>query len=234
MDCSLPGSSVHGTSQARIPEWVAISFSRGSSWARDWTWISCGFCKAELFTAEPPGSLLTGTSESIYTHFLVFVVVHSYVWLSATPWTTECQASLSFTVLGVCSNSSPLSWWCHPTISFSVTPFSSCPQSFPASGSFPISQHFTSGGQNIGASASASVLPMNIQGWSPLGLTALTSLLSKGLSRVFPGSSDGKESAYNAEHLDLIPGLGRSPEEGNGYPLQYSCLEKKIREGWIV
>ena len=81
---------------------------------------------------------------------------------------------------GACSNSCPLSWWCHPTISSSVTPFSSCFQSFPASGSFPMSQLFTSGGQSVGASASASVLnSMNIQGWFPLGLTGLISLLSK-------------------------------------------------------
>ena len=70
----------------------------------------------------------------------------------------------------VCSHSCPLSWWCHPTISSSVTLFSSCPQSFPASESFPTSQLFASGGQNTGVSASVSVLPMNIQGWFPLGL----------------------------------------------------------------
>ena len=69
--------------------------------------------------------------------------------------------------LGVCSNSCPLSWWCHPTSSSSVVPFSSCPQSFPASGSFPKSRLFTSGGQSIGASASAPVLPVNVQGWFP-------------------------------------------------------------------
>ena len=68
---------------------------------------------------------------------------------------------------GVCTNSCPLSWWYHPTISSSVTPFSSCTQSFPASESFPVSQVFASGGQSIGASASASVLPVNIQGWLP-------------------------------------------------------------------
>ena len=84
---------------------------------------------------------------------------------------------------GVCSTSCPLSWWCHPIISLSVAPFSSCPQSFPASGSFPVIRFFASGGQSIGASAS--VLPMNIQGWFPIGLIALISLLSKGLSRVF-------------------------------------------------
>ena len=85
----------------------------------------------------------------------------------------------------VCSNSCPLNQWCHPTIPSSVTPFSSCPQSFPASGSFPMSQLFTSGGQSIGISASSSVLPVNIQGWFPVEWTGLISSLSKGLSRVF-------------------------------------------------
>ena len=82
---------------------------------------------------------------------------------------------------GACSNSCQSSWWCHPTISSSVIPFSSCLQTFPASGPFPMSQLFTSGGQSIGASASASVLPMNIQDWFPLGLIGWISLLSKGL-----------------------------------------------------
>ena len=86
---------------------------------------------------------------------------------------------------GVCSYSCPLSQWCHPTISASVTPFSSCLQSFSASGSFQMNWLFPSGGQSIGASASASVLSMNIQGWFPLGMIGLISLLSKGLSRVF-------------------------------------------------
>ena len=87
--------------------------------------------------------------------------------------------------LGACSNSCPSSQWCHPAISSSVVPFSSCLQSFPASGSFPMSQFFTSGGPSIGALASASVLPVNIQGWFPLGLTGRIFLLSKGLSRIF-------------------------------------------------
>ena len=87
---------------------------------------------------------------------------------------------------GACSKSCPLSWWCHPTIS-SVIPFSPYLQSFPASGSFPRSQFFASGGQSIGASAS--VLPMNIQGWFPLGLTGLISLQSKGLSKVFSNTT---------------------------------------------
>ena len=82
----------------------------------------------------------------------------------------------------ICSNSCPLSQWCHPTISSSVIPFFSCPQSCPASGSFSMSQNFASGGQSIGASASASDLPMNTQDWSPLGWTDRISLQSKGLS----------------------------------------------------
>ena len=87
------------------------------------------------------------------------------------------------------SNSLPLSQWCHPIISSSVIPFSSHLQSFPASGSFPMSQFFESGGQSTGASASASVLPMNSQNWFPLGLTGLISLQSKGLSRVFSNTT---------------------------------------------
>ena len=87
------------------------------------------------------------------------------------------------------SNSCPLSQWCHPTISSSVAPFSSCPQSFPASGSFPKSWLFASGGQSIGTLASGSVLPMNIQDSFPLGLTTLISLLSKGLSRIFSSTT---------------------------------------------
>ena len=83
-------------------------------------------------------------------------------------------------------NSCPLSWWCHPTISLSVSPFSSCPQSYPAWGSFQMGQLFTSGGQSIGVSASTSVLPVHTWDWSPLGWTGWISLQSKGPSRVFP------------------------------------------------
>ena len=95
------------------------------------------------------------------------------------------RLSGSSTTPRTCSNSCPSSQWCHPTISSSVTPFSSCPQSFPASGSFPVSWLLASGGQSIRASASASVLPMNIQDWFPLGLTGLIYLHFQGLSTVF-------------------------------------------------
>ena len=105
---------------------------------------------------------------------------------------------------GACSNLCPSSQWCHPTISSSVVPFSSCLQSFPASGSFPMSQLFTSGGQSIGASAS--VLPTNIQDWFPLGLTGLISLQSKGLSRVFSNTTVHKYQLFGA-HLLYGPTL---------------------------
>ena len=119
--------------------------------------------------------------------------------LFATPWTAACQASCPSISPGVCSNTCPLNWWYHPTISFSFAPFSSCPQSFPASESFPMSQLFTSGGQSTGASASASVLPMSIQGWFPLGLIGLISLWSKWLSRVFSSTTIWKHQFFGAQ-----------------------------------
>ena len=100
------------------------------------------------------------------------------------------------------SNSCPMSWWCHPTISPSVIPFSSYLQFFPSSGSFQMSQFFTSGGQSIGISTSASVLPMNIQDWFPLGLTDWISLQSKGLSRVFSNTTVQKHQFFS---LQLFP-----------------------------
>ena len=115
-----------------------------------------------------------------------------YVQLFVTLWTAACQAYLSSTISQSCSNSCPLIWWCHPTISSSVTPFSSCPQSFPASGSFKINT-------------------------SP--------------NLDFPGGLDGKVSVYDAGDLGSIPGSGRFPGEGNGNPLQYSCLENPMDGG---
>ena len=98
-----------------------------------------------------------------------------------------------------CSNSCPSSWWCHPTISFLVIPFFSCFQSFPASGSFPMSQFFSSGGQSIRVSASTSVLPMNIQDWFPLGWIGWIFLQSKGLSRVFSNTIVQKHQFFGTQ-----------------------------------
>ena len=100
---------------------------------------------------------------------------------------------------GAYSNSCPLSRWCYPTISSSVVPFSCCLQSFPASRTFPMSQFFISGGQSIGVSASASILPMNIQDWFPLGFTGLISLQSKGLARVFSNSTVQKHQFFGTQ-----------------------------------
>ena len=146
---------------------------------------------------------------------------------------------------GACSNSCPLSQWCHPTISSSVVPFSSCLQSFPASGFFPMSWLFTSGGPSIGASVSASVLPVNIQDWFPLGLIHWITLQSKGLSRVFSNTTVQKHQFFSPQpslwsssyiHTWLL----EKPElwlnmvwqkvtgEGNGKPLQHSCLENPM------
>ena len=118
---------------------------------------------------------------------MLIVVVQSlsHVWLFATHGLQHASLPCSSLFPRVCSNSCPSSWWCHPTISSFVVPFSSRLQSFPASGSFPVSQFFTSGGQSIGASASGSVLPMNIQGWFLLGLTDLISAVQGTLKSLF-------------------------------------------------
>ena len=133
---------------------------------------------------------------------IVIVQLLSHVWLVDTPWTAAQQASLSFTVswslLKLMSIESVMSSsyliLCHPLILL--------PQSFPASGSFPVSCLFASGGQSIGVSASISVLPMNIQGWFPLELTGLISLLSKGLSSVFSSTTVWKHQ-FSAAQLSL-------------------------------
>ena len=123
----------------------------------------------------------------------------SHVQLFVTPWTAARQASLSITNSWSLLKLMSIESWCHPTISSSVFPFSSCPQSFLASGSFQMSLFFASGGQSIGVSASASVLLMNIQDWFPVGLTGWISLQSKGLSRVFSNTTVQKHQFFGAQ-----------------------------------
>ena len=201
-----------------------------------------------------------------HLRFKMFSVQFSHSVVSDSLWPHEPQHAMPpcpSQTPGVYSNSCPSSQWCHPAISSSVVPFSSCPQSLPASGSFPMSQHFTWGGQSIGVSASASVLPMNTQDWSPLGWTGWISLQSKGVSRAFSNTTVQKHQFFGAQlssqsnsHIHTWPvyhkvinisrlpwwlsgeettckcrryrfelcGSGRSPGEGNGNPLQYSCL----------
>ena len=119
--------------------------------------------------------------KAYYMRPVVVLQLLSHVWLFVTPWTAGCQASLSFIISWSLIKLTTICLWRYPTISSFFTLFSSCPQSFSASGSFQMSQFFTPGGQSIGTSASASVLPMNIQHWFPLGWTGLISLQSKGL-----------------------------------------------------
>ena len=131
-----------------------------------------------FFTIEPPGESISSVQllSRVYLDWASYGLQHARL---------PCQSPTP----GAYSNSCPWSQWCHPTISSSVIPLSSCPQSFPASGSFQMSQFFSSGGQSIGVSASSSFLPMNIQDWFPLGWTGWISLLSKGLSRVFSSTT---------------------------------------------
>ena len=128
---------------------------------------------------------------------------------------------------GACSNSCPLSQWCHPTISSSVVPFSSCLQSFPASGSFPMSRLFTSGSRSI--RALASVLPVNIQGWFPLGLTDLISLLPKWLSRVFSSTTIQKHQFFSAQ-----PSYGPTFPSVHDYWENHSWLYGPLSAKWCL
>ena len=123
----------------------------------------------------------------------------SCVWLFAPHEPQHARPPCPSPTPGVHSNPCPLSQWCHPTISSSVVPFSSCPQSLPVSEAFPMSQLFTWGGQSIGASASASVLPMNTQDWSPLGWTGWISLQSKGCSIVFSNTTVQKQKFFSTQ-----------------------------------
>ena len=135
---------------------------------------------------------------SIISHSVQFshLVVSNSLWPHGLQHTrAPCPSPTPRVYLNSCS----LSWWCHLTISSSVIPFSSCPQSFPASGSFQISQFFASGSQNIEVSASTSVLPMNTQDWSPLGWTGWISLQSKGLSRVFSNTTVQKHQFFSTQ-----------------------------------
>ena len=162
-------------------------------------------CPHTMTLPSPPSlkTLATETTEEFgsFEHELLILLAllssHS-VRLFATPWTAAHQAFLPFTISQSLLKLMSIGQWCHPTISSSVGPFS-CLQFFPASKSFLMSQFFASGGQNIGASASASVLPMNIQDCFPLGLTGWISLQSKGLSRVFSTTTVQKHQFFSAQ-----------------------------------
>ena len=156
-----------------------------------------------LFLRCRASVLFWDTSEWFYMPSIQFSSVqfsHSVMSDSLQPHETQStRPPCPSPTPGVHPNPCPSSQWCHPAISSSVVPFSSCPQSFPASGSFQVSQLFSSGGQSIEVSASASVLPMNTQDWSPLGWTGWISLQSKGLSRVFSNTTVQKHQFFGTQ-----------------------------------
>jgi len=135
----------------------------------------------------------------IHQHRHIVVQLLGHVWLFVTPRLQRARLLCPPLSPGVCSNPCPLTQGCYLTISSSATPFSFCLQYFPASGSFPMSWLFVSGDQSIGASASAPVLPMNIQGWFPLGLIGLIILQSTGLSGVFSSTTVWKHQFFSAQ-----------------------------------
>ena len=216
-----------GILQARILECVAMPSSRESSQPRDWihlSYVSCvgkrvlyhwipNFAVQNIFIEKK--SCISGPMQFKLVSFktttykieanrqIIFqfssVESLSHVWLFATLWITACQASLSITNSRVHSNSCPSSQWIPPAISSSVVPFSSCPQSLPASEFFPMCQLFAWGGQSIEVSALASFLPENTQDWSPLEWTGWISLQSKGLSRVSFNTTVQKHQFFSAQ-----------------------------------
>ena len=163
----------------------------------------CPIESCDIPSPLPPQDLCTCCH--LYLHLIIFLlfscsVVSDSLWPHGRQHPRPPCPSPSPTV---CSNSCPSSRWCHPTNSSPVAPFSSCPQSSPTSGSFPVSWLFTSGGQSIEASASASVLPTSIQGWFPLGLTGSISLLPEGLSKVFSRTTVWKHQFFSTQ-LSLL------------------------------
>ena len=142
---------------------------------------------------------IQGHISMYFFRFISSVQSLSLVWLFATPWTAACQASLSITNSQSLIKLMSIESVMPSNLSSSVVPFASCLQSFPASGCFQMTQFFASGGQNIGVSASASVFPMNIQDWLPLGWTGWISLQSKGLSRVFSNTIVQKHQFFSAQ-----------------------------------
>ena len=182
MDCSPPGSFVHGDSPGKN------------------TGVSCPALLQGVFPIQGSNliSYVSYIGRLTLYHSVQSVQSLSHVQLFATPWIAARQASLSPTPR-VYSYLCPSSGWCHPAISSSVVPFSSCPQSLPASWSFPMSQLFTWGGQSIGVSALTSVLPMNTQVWYPLEWTGWIYLQSKGLSRVFSNIIPQKHQFFSTQ-----------------------------------
>ena len=165
-----------------------------------WENTFCSTCPTKKFSHNLTSQWQSQVKFHAYPFSFQFSSVQllSHVWLCYPMGRSTPGLLVHYQLLEFNSNSCPLNWWCHPTISSSVIPFSRL-QSFPASGSFQMSQPFSSGGQSIGVSASASILPMNTQDWSSLGWTGWVSLQSKGLSRVFSNTTVQKHQSFSAQ-----------------------------------
>ena len=194
MDCSPSVSSAHEIFQTSILEWVAIFFSRRSSQTRSNPRILHLLqWQVDSLSLDAPEKLTSYQFSSIqFSRSVVSNSLRPHEPQNARP---PCPSPIP----GLHPNSCVLSQWCYPAISSSVIPFSSCPQSLPAPRSFPMSQLFAWGSQSIGVSASASVLPMDTQDWSPLGWTGWISLQSRGLSRVFSSTTVQKHQFFGAQ-----------------------------------
>ena len=211
MDCSLPGSSAHGIFQARVLEWVAISFSNAWKWKVKVKSLSCVRLLATTWTAAHQGPPSMGFSRHEYwrgvslpSPFRGSAMSNSLQSHGLQYRRLPCPSPTP----EACSNSCSSSRWCNPTISTFVIPFS-CLQSFPASGSFPMSQPFASGGQSIGVSASASVVPKNVEDWFPL----LINYFSKWLYHfAFPPAVS--ESSFYSTSLSIF-GIASVPDCGH-------------------
>ena len=190
MDCTLPGSSVHGILQAKILEWVAMPSSRGSSWPSNWTQVTYVSCIGRRVLYH---WCYLGSPKVRFSQFSHSVMSNSLLPRGLQHTRLPCPSLTP----RACSNSLESVMPSNHLIL--CCPFSYHFQSFPAPGSFPMSQFFTSDGQSIGVSASASVLPMNIQDWFPLGLTGWISLQSKGLSRVFSNTTIQRHQFFGAQ-----------------------------------
>jgi len=193
MNCSLPGSSDHGISQAKVLKRLAIM---GFGWFNDvGIWEQTAERKGR--TGRWNGGNKCQFSSVQFSCSVVSDSLRPHESQHARP---PCPSPTP----RVHPDSRPSSQWCHPAISSSVVPFSSCPQSFPASESFPISQLFAWGGQSTGVSASASFLPKKSQGWSPWEWTGCISLQSKGLSRVFSNTTVQKHQFFGAQPSSTV------------------------------
>ena len=184
-----------------------VLFALSEHLQRIWSLILNVLCPSYCLVAASPLPLEVGYLFLVGFNILLLMVGISSVQFSHSVASDSLQPHESqhtrppypSSTPGIYPNSCPSNWWCHPAISSSVVPFSSCPQSLPASESFPMSQLFTWGGQSIGVSALASVLPMNTQDWSPLGWTGWIFLQSKGLSRAFSNTTDQKHQFFGTQ-----------------------------------